>query len=76
MRDERSMQIIAQFRVNDDCDLETTGSSRRSLFCSAPICSEGEHSDVFYSLRFASKELALDFEDAGEEAKKLIRRPE
>ena len=26
MRDERSVQIIAQFRVNDDCDFDTTGS--------------------------------------------------
>ena len=34
-RDKKSMQIIAQFRVDGDCDVSGTGSSGRSLFCSA-----------------------------------------
>ena len=52
IRDEKSMEIIATFRVDDDCDFSGTGSSGRSLFCSAPVCSDGERSHIFYSLRF------------------------
>ena len=69
MRGEQSMKIIAQFRVNDDCDLNTTGSSGRSLFCSPTVVSDGERSHVFYTLRFASKEHALKFKGAFDEAK-------
>ena len=69
MRDEQSMKIIAQFHVNDDCDLYTTDSSGRSLFCSPTVVSDGERSHVFYTLRFASKELALKFKGAFDEAK-------
>ena len=57
MRDEQSMKVIAQFRVNDDCDLNTTGSSGRSLFCSPTVVSDGERSHVFYTLRFLPRSL-------------------
>ena len=60
MRDEQSMQIIAQLRASDDCDLHTAGSSGRSLFCSATVMSDLEDRH-FHTLRFASKELVLMF---------------
>ena len=68
-RDEQSMQIKTQFRDNDDCDLDTTGSSGRSLFCSATVVSDGERRHVFHTLRFASKELALKFKGEFDKAK-------
>ena len=35
--------------------------------CSArrPVCSDGERSHIFYSLRFVSKELALEIQGCG-----------
>ena len=67
--DEQSMQIVAQFRVDEGGDLDTTGSSGRSLFCSATVVSDGECRHVFYNLRFASKELALEFKGEFDKAK-------
>ena len=61
MRDEQSTKTIAQFRVDDVCDLDTTCNSGRSLFCSAAVVRNGERSYVFFSLRFASKEVTLKF---------------
>ena len=42
------MEILAQFRVDDGCDLNAC-STGGSLFCSAS--SDGERSHVFYNLR-------------------------
>ena len=73
LQDERSLQIVAQFRVGDGCDLDTTDGSGRSLFCSPTVVSDGERRYVFYNLRFASKELALRFKGEFDKAKMRMR---
>ena len=47
MRDEQSMKIIARC-VDDDCDLDPTGNSGRSLFCSGAVVRNGERRYVFF----------------------------
>ena len=54
LRDERSLQIVAQFRVDDDCDHDTTGGSGSRCSAPQPSCltvSAGTSSTTCASLR-------------------------
>ena len=74
LRQEKTMKIVGNFYVVDVapyCELKPNAGSEKSWVWLASDCSDGEPKAEQLALRFASKELAVKFKDAFEEAKVL-----
>ena len=76
LRQEKTMKIVGNFYVVDVasyCELKPNAGSEKSWVWLASDCSDGEPKAEQLALKFATKELALKFKDAFEEAKVLNR---